>query len=303
MEADSFAVRTALFLLGTIALLVASVVLLRGNRVETVPYVIHTRESVSGLEEQSRAYYKGVEVGYVESIGFTENDYNQVRILLQVDETIPLGTNTYAQLSLRGITGEYDLTLDNEGELGEPLVTSDAEPARIPMRTELITRLSEILESMLEELRQVSANLQKMTDEETRAEMRRLIGNAADLSERLISLQEQASGALSGVPDAVDSFQTAMNEVRSSADALNQRTANLDDLLETMTTATGSLDQLLLSIEGQTLTEVDETLLSLRSTLRELTQLADLLQREPQSLLLGPAPAELGPGETLEPPP
>ena len=136
MESDAFALRTALFTLLGALLLAVTWVFFKDSRGEYKPYLVVTDHSVSGMAVQSRVYYKGVEVGTVEKIYFDDNDYNRVRILIHIDHAIPVAVNTYAQLALRGITGEYDLRLENDGALGAPLSTGEESPAVIVMRAE-----------------------------------------------------------------------------------------------------------------------------------------------------------------------
>lgn len=306
MESDAHALKTGLFLLVAGLLLAGTLVAFGDRRPPSRAYLIDTTESVAGLAVESRVYYKGVEVGRVTEIGFPGDDYNRVRLRIAVDERIPLGVNTYAQLQLRGITGEYDLTLDNDGPLGARLTPGDdGGLPEIPMRTQYIVRIGEAIEAAVGELEGLAASARALTEGENRERLERILDGAAEAMERFVKLEEQFAGAVERLPGtldrvgpAVDDFAAAMGDVRVAAQQLTQRTTGLDPLITTMTRATRSLDRLLVAMEGSTLADVEVTLESLQQALDQLSELAASLRRDPQSLLLGAPPPRLGPGES-----
>lgn len=302
MEPDSFALRTGLFILITAALLAATVVLFTRSQMATTQYQVLTEGSVSGLDVQSRVYYKGVEVGTVTDISFQADNYNVVRILIDIDERIPLGENTFAQLSLRGITGEYDLTLDNDGPLGKPISGSAGQPANIPMKAEYIAQLGETLAGALDEMRGLAQNLRQLTENENRDKVSTLLDSLNSAALSLDQLGGRIDQTLDEVVPAVNSFSRAMDGIDATARSLANETAGLDHLVSSLDQTMQALHGLLETAESETLSDVDDTLATLQTALVELARLSESLQRDPQSLLLGQAPPKLGPGETLENP-
>ena len=73
------------FVLGLTALLVAMVVWLAGARdpQDHLPYRVEVGESVAGLSERATVTYRGVEVGFVESIDLS-GDLERVVVTLRV---------------------------------------------------------------------------------------------------------------------------------------------------------------------------------------------------------------------------
>ena len=300
MEPDSFALRTGLFVIVAGLLLAATVALFNRTQIDTRPYRIFTRDSVSGLDAQSRVYYKGVEVGIVERIEFAPDDYDTVRITIAVDRLIPLGENTYAQLVLRGITGEYDLTLNNDGELGTPLDGPDGEPPTIPMRSDYMAQLGQSLNGALDEFRGLAANLRALTADDNRERVAELLESLTTSSDRLAAMTTRIDRTLGDIEPAVAAFTRAMDGIDGAARSLQGETSGLDQLITSLDRSMVALTDLLSAAESETLNDLDDTLAALRTALIELTDLADSLQRDPQSLLLGQSLPAPGPGETVE---
>ncbi|MEM9300755.1 MAG: MlaD family protein [Pseudomonadota bacterium] len=304
MESDSHALKTGLFVVLASVLLTGAVLLFGDRQPPSVPYLVETRQSIEGLDVRSRVYYKGVEVGTVREIGFVPGNYDRVRILIDVLADVPLGENTYAQLKLRGITVEYDLTLYNDGSLGNRLASSEERPALIPLRLQVVERLTDAVESALGEFEALARNLKTLSGEENRARIESILANAEIAVTRFIALEDQLESSLADLPaslerlpPALESFTAAMDQIGGAADSVTTQTAGLDELITTMTGATRSLDRLLLAMQGGTLAEVEETLETLRLTLDQLADLAQTIQRDPQSLLLGSPKPSYGPGE------
>ena len=55
-------------------------------------------ESVTGLEVSSIVRYQGVPVGRVSSIGFAKDEFPQIDVVVELDPTAPLRTDTTASL-------------------------------------------------------------------------------------------------------------------------------------------------------------------------------------------------------------
>src|SRR5687768_10024122 len=76
-----------------------------GSNIKYNPYLVVTKESVSGLNPQSSVLYRGVNIGKVESIMFDPNNLHRILIQISVDENVALSKSVYAQLGYQGVTG------------------------------------------------------------------------------------------------------------------------------------------------------------------------------------------------------
>jgi len=100
-------VRAGIFVLVSIGLLVLIVVLVAGLRIfkSTKTQIVRFEESVTGLEVSSIVRYQGVPVGRVASIGFAPDEFPKIDVVVELDPTTPVKTDTRATLKPQGITG------------------------------------------------------------------------------------------------------------------------------------------------------------------------------------------------------
>ena len=129
MENRSHALMTGFF---TIALLIAAVlagIWFNRDRVERVPYLIATTESIPGLNPQAAVRYRGLEVGKVDDISFNPAVAGQIVIRLSVDPEAPVTKTTFATLGYQGVTGIAFIQLDDE-KTGSPLLQQRQGPRR-----------------------------------------------------------------------------------------------------------------------------------------------------------------------------
>jgi len=68
-------------------------------------YQVYIQESVSGLNKKAYVKYRGVEVGYVRDIALVPERPNEVLVLLDIEQGVPLKQDTLALLSIQGLTG------------------------------------------------------------------------------------------------------------------------------------------------------------------------------------------------------
>lgn len=298
MESDSFALRTALFVLLGALLLAIAWVMLSEQQGEYRPYLVVTDQSVSGLALQSKVYYKGVEAGTIADIYFDERDFDHVRILVHINRDIPVANNTFARLALRGITGEYDLRLENDGPLGAPLTTSAGMPAIIAMRAEYITQLASSSERVLADISEASARLATLLSDDNQREIRRLVTSAAHAAEQFAALGELAVPTLQQLPTLVDEATRTMADVRSVAQDLGAGVSASDAAISNFATASESVDRLARQLRTATLPEVAESLIRIDRASTELALLLEELRQDPQRLLIGAPGPNLGPGES-----
>ena len=297
MEPDALALRTALFTLLGLFLLIVCWLLLGEPPGEFRNYLVRTSESVSGLAVQSRVYYKGVEAGSVEDIFFAPGDYNHVQILIRVNERIPIAENTFGQLALRGITGEYDLRLDNEGPLGEPLATSAEQPAVILMKAEYIAQLGSLMETALQDVSGASDGLEKLLNDDNQLKIARLLNSIANAADDVARLDDLLAPTLAATPALLEEIANAVTAYEQLALQLSAGTVGTADAIAGIANAGHGINQLSAQLRSHTLPRIANSLEGIDRTTEELTGLVDELRQKPQPLISGGTRAPLGPGE------
>jgi len=311
MENRSHALMTGFF---TIALLVAAVlagVWFNRDRVERVPYLIATSQSIPGLNPQATVRYRGLEVGKVDDIVFNPKVAGQILIRLAVDPEAPVTSTTFATLGYQGVTGIAFIQLDDE-KVGSPLLKTDEKNvALIPLRPGLLDQLEKrglVILQKTEELVTRAGNLMTPENQKT---MLAAFDDVSKTAQSYGELSKKLEPTLARLPELASKAEQGMaslNELSSSATSM---TRNIDKLATdlqapdgaiarlngTVDRVGGSLEAVTSDLELQTLPHVvamtDEARTSLRAVRRTMNSIND----RPQSLLFGAPDAAPGPGE------
>lgn len=318
MENKSHALAAGAFVVLVAALLVALAAWLSRDSGQHRIFEIASREGVTGLQEQAPVRFKGVTVGRVQSIALDGQARGQVLVRLALDSNAPITATTYATLGFQGVTGLAFVQLDDDGKDGPELDTRDDQPSRIPMRANLLSRLSDQGAGLLGQVAEGAEKANRLLDSGNQKALMdavQHIGQAAHSIDRLAQQWEHAQlPALSQqAGTTLSALQATLARVDKNADAVGDSADALRAVSTRMTEPGGTLEQLgraadTLSASGQGLNvhllprlnrATDDT----ARTVRRAGQVAERLQNNPQSLILGEGTAPPGPGETGFTPP
>ncbi len=312
MENRSHAIGAGAFVLVVATLLVALAYWLTRDTGEHRLFEISSREGVNGLQRQAGVRYKGVTVGRVQSITLDPEITGNVRIRIGVDDSAPITKSTFASLGFQGVTGLAFIQLDDAGESKEPLVSTGDQPARIPMRPGLVSRLTDQGAGLLTKLDDAAQRVNQLLAPDNQKKLMDTVDNlgqaATQISQfakradqaNLPALSQEASVTLKGLRETSDRLGSSADSVRTSADAFKV-------MSKRMTEPGGTLDDIgqgseALQATGQALNttlvpRLNRTADDTARTVRQLGRTVDAVGDNPQSLLLGSGAAVPGPGE------
>lgn len=322
MENKAHALAAGTFVVLVAALLVTLAVWLTRDSAVRDTYELATRETISGLQPQAPVRYRGIAVGKVTFIGFDPAQIGQVLVRLAVDDAAPITRSTYATLAYQGVTGLAYVLLEDDGSAPERLPTSDAKPARIPLRASLITKLSDqgtVIVSRLETTVSRLNDLLSAEHQRTLMQSVQQAGEAArqvgELSASLARVADAQFGPQqTNVPQLIRELEATLKVVREvgaqagqTAQAATVAAGEFAQTARTLNAPGGTLERLgqgaeALAASGRTLNEqtlprvgrvADDAARSARSAQRTLSTLGE----QPQSLIWGLGPVPPGPGE------
>jgi phospholipid/cholesterol/gamma-HCH transport system substrate-binding protein len=296
----------ALFSLAFLVLLglgvAAAAVWLIDPGTERRPYDLVTEASISGLDDSSRLYYRGVAAGRVDSVGITAD--GRVRVRIRVDPGIPVTGGTYATLAPQGLTGLSHLALDDDGSDPEPLATSTEDPARIPLRRGLLDRVTETGEEAFAELQELINRMNRLLADEHIDNLAGTMANLEAASGATIRLQDRAAEMLATVPPLIaDARQTlahmdaTLGRVDDAADEMAAVMPRLQTLSEEFAELARTANRVGGRIDSELMPRVDQALEQLTRTAEDLSRTARQFERQPEGLLRGRTPGRPGPGE------
>lgn len=300
MENKAHALAAGAFVLVAAALLATLAVWLTRDAGVQLGYELSTREVVSGLQPQARVRFRGVAVGKVTSIGFDPQTPGNVLLKITVSEDTPITRSTFATLDFQGVTGLSFVQLDDTGASTELLHPRDGQPARIPMRPGLMSRLTDQSASILGQLEESSRSINRLLAAE----------NQQLLMSTLSSLNQAASSLPPVMQDAsvtLKSFRDTSASVAGTSDTVKKSAAEFMQLSQRVNRAGGVLDKLTegaesLTVTGQTLgsttvPRLNRTVEDAGRAVRQAQRTASTLNDNPQALIFGNVPAAPGPGE------
>ncbi len=289
-----------------------------GSARQYSPYLVYATDSVSGLNSDSRVYYHGVDVGYVDEIRIDRNNPENIRIRLLIDHTVPIRADTSAQLQPQGVTGLSVLNLKG-GSADEDLsAKADACCPVIPYEPSLFSKLEGGLNDTMVRLVAVSERIDRLLREDnlqaierTVANLDRVSGTLAEERETLRSLMKNAARTAENTAELTENGERLLGRAELTMDSLDQAIVRVSG---TMNTFEQTADRVAIAAEAtvgfseageraadeisrQTLPEMGLLIRDVRELSRRLSEFTSTLDEDPSRALFGGDRRAPGPGE------
>jgi phospholipid/cholesterol/gamma-HCH transport system substrate-binding protein len=326
MENKAHAIAAGAFVIMVAALLVGLAVWLTRDTTERRAYELVSAYGVTGLQPQAGVRYKGVLVGRVTDIKLDDEKVGNVRVGLAVDVNAPITKSTFATLGFQGITGLAYVQLDDSGESQEALETSNKKPARIPMRANVFSRLSEQGTGLMNQVVEVGTKVNQLLEPKNQKVMIDAIAQIGQAATSMRQLAQRADSVLQtqsadlNLPQLGREASTTLQAMKATSERLGLATEAMRKSAEEfkavsvrMNEPGGTLEKIAhgadaLAATNQTLNATlvprlnrvaDET----ARTVRQVNRTVEGVNENPQSLILGRGAAAPGPGEAGFSPP
>ena len=305
MGKNKHALITGLFLVIFVAAATSIIYWIGHFERERNVYVISTREAVAGLNPESTVFYRGIAVGKVINIKFDPDDAGIILVPIEVDKDILFTKGVYATLRLKGVTGLTQIQLADAGKITEPLpANSDNKAYRIPLLPSITDKLLDSGEKILAKADHLMVRLDAVLNDENVENIGDILGNLKNLSNKLIDLNKSLDKALVGIPALSHDAQTTLKHINNltlelqtlskELRVLSAKTGQLTDKAGNFADAGKDIGDILVQ---KTLPKMNILLIDLQATSRQVRNTASLLEKNPQSLLLGTKLSEPAPGE------
>lgn len=262
-------------------------------------YYVVFDEPVTGLSEGGSVQYNGISVGSIESLSLNPQDPRQVRARLKLDANAPVKVDTRAKLSQAGITGSPFIQLTG-GNPDSPRLADSSDEEMPVILTEpsalqniadtashLVERLDRVLsEKNLAHIEKTLANIENITaalggQNGGQNDLRALVRNARQASERLSTTLKTANRALDGIDrELVGQLPGLMQRLDASLRRLDSAAGGADAILNENRAAINSF-------ANDGLAQLGPTLAELRALIRDLRRVTDGLGGGPARYLLG----------------
>tara|TARA_Y100001001_G_scaffold144810_1_gene151004 strand:+ start:189 stop:1127 length:939 start_codon:yes stop_codon:yes gene_type:complete len=264
-------------------------------------YEIVFDHAVSGLAEGNPVLYSGVQVGDVMTLTLDSENPGRVRVIVRVDQSVPIRDNTKAGLVLANITGSMSVQFSG-GTPDRPVLKGDRDnPPVIVAAPSAFNSLLTNGEQLLAKADLLLTNATKLLSGDNLENMAAIAQNTREATDALIARREQLSALLDRFDAAGTRAEEAAIKVSRVSDNANELLQtdgrrvlkSMDKTLEVIYTTMSRIDQLTRDNRGamdsglQGMGELAPALRELRSTLRSLNQFTRRLEQYPTGTLFG----------------
>jgi phospholipid/cholesterol/gamma-HCH transport system substrate-binding protein len=268
---------------------------------EWVYYEIVFDHAVSGLSKGNPVLYSGIEVGDVLELKLGDDNPSHVRVLVRVEESVPVRENTRAGLVLANITGSMSVQFSG-GSTDSPVLKGSREhPAQITAEPSAFNSLLTNGEALLTKAEKLLTSANKLLSEENTENLTAILRNAKDASDSLLDNRDKLVALLERMDDASKRAAEAAIKVSTVSDNANALLQNegksvlisMSAAMKTVQQTVARLDQLTRDNEGaldsglQGMGELAPALRELRNTLRNLNQFTRRLEEDPTGTIWG----------------
>lgn len=274
-------------------------------------YDIFFKQSVDGISPGSPVAFSGVPAGQVKEIAFWAPDPQLVRVRISVKRDVPILEGTTASIQGVGFTGVSQIQLDGAVK-GAPEITCPRQNRRascpldvpvIPTKTGALGAILNNAPKLLERLSTLTERLTELLSDRNQASIAGILANtnrltdaladrgpemAATIAEMKTAVQ-QVAGAAQSVAKLADSTDGVMKtNVGPAVDSLNSAIKAAQKSVENLNAAIGDARPGLQAFSKTTVPQANQLVQDLRRTAGALADIAERLESDGASSLLGP---------------
>lgn len=283
-----------------------------GEAKQYVTYAVFMTESVAGLNDGAAVKYRGVNVGRVRQVTLDREDPSRVRLLLDIEQGVPIKADTVAVLESLGVTGIAHVNLSGGSRDSPPLRAAAGKPYPvIRSGPSLLVRLDTAVSALLAEMREAAAQLKLVAENVSRLVASDNVAVAEQILDNVRALTQQLAGHAAGLADSVENVNritagaaAAGAEIPKLVEQVGTMLAALQRTSSAIAAAAGDVRQLAGDAREELRAAAQSTIPELAGALREIRQLAETLgrlgrelERDPSALVRGRGSQRRGPGE------
>jgi phospholipid/cholesterol/gamma-HCH transport system substrate-binding protein len=268
-------------------------------------YAVYMHEAVSGLNNEAAVKFNGVQVGFVRKIELNQNDPQQVKLLLNIEEGTPITTSTSATLISQGITGVTYVGLSANSSDLTPLQKLPGHPYPIiPSKPSLFHQLDSVLKEVSENVNKVSIEVNRIFDKENAAYIKKTLANFQEITDILAKNSQQiqqslanANVFLKNTAQVSKEFPAIVTDLKVGVRKFNSMATSVtnagDEIVETMQSGKLAIDK----ISQQAVPPAIALLRRLDIIAANLEKISAQMRQNPSVLIRGTKAPKSGPGE------
>lgn len=183
-------------------------------------YIVYfQRQSLDGLQKDSLVSMRGIRVGVVEGFVISEDNIERVKVLLKLDNGIPVKTDTRAVIRRNLLTGLAKIDLIGGTQSAELLEIVDGN--QYPIIPEEVTQLDKIADEVpdiLEKIDYVAVRLNQLFSEENISSLESTLGSLEKITSELSVASPSLRGSIENIEKITNKASIFMDTLSGSED-------------------------------------------------------------------------------------
>lgn len=269
-------------------------------------YVTYFNESVSGLSKEAPVKYNGVEVGFVQRISLNPRKPRQVKVVLRIENKVPITKSTTATMITQGLTGIRFINL-TPGKKHEVLLHAKS-GKRYPViqtKPSLIMRLDTVMTHLIDDVDEVTHSLHTLLNQHNTHALQRSLANIATVTTTLANNSGNLNASLNSFAEMshnMEKFSKHLpqisNDLHTSAQAITSMSSEIkkagNQAVKTLSDTRMTVEQ----ASNQMMPEAYQALNNINNTAQSLESLLKSIEANPSILVRGQKTVSGGPGES-----
>jgi len=286
----------------------------RAGTEEMSRYSMFFEKDVSGLAVGGPVKYMGVNIGSVIQMEIIQQEnkpdpsakkedregHISIRVDIEILQSTPVNTGTYASLAFQGITGVAVVNLDSDAGAHRPLEPTPGAPyPLIPVRQMGIAAVLSGAPRIIDRLDDLLIKANELLGAENRDSISRSLGNLETLTGSLAGSSDTIAALPADLNQTLDEIKTVARDLQGLVGEvqpdIHSTLANLDRTSENLARLTEKLDSWMQQNQADLerfvkdgLGEAPALISTARETMRDLEKLVDSLQENPSKLVHRP---------------
>ena len=285
-----------------LVMMVAMILFFAGGRATepTVRYTVLFERDISGLTLGAPTRYLGVEVGQVIAMKLVTHNGTKVRVDLEVLQSTPVTTASYASLAFQGVTGVAFVSLASDRDIrAMPLDSGASEYPVIPARNVGLAALLSDGPEIAHKISEMLDRANQLLDQDNRDSLGRSLASIDKLTQSLAAQEETIGSLPQQLKSVLEKIGTTVSELRATLDqagpnlvatmqALNQTSDNLANISERMDSWLTDHDRDMRQFMDGGLAKAPALIADTRNTMREFEKLLNELRENASQLVYEP---------------
>ena len=248
-------------------------------------YDIYFQGSVTGLKNGAQVLYRGVPIGSVSSIAINPQEMEYILVRVSIDKTVPLYEDSVASLEMQGITGIAFVQIKGGNPESSLLKIKDGN--KYPIILSKPSKLEEIFDAapkLIKNVNNLSHNLNSLISGDNQKNVTLIIDNIQTITHTLSEQSQTFENLIKNANIAFENLQDMSERYKILADTVEKH------LVPTLEITHGFLmdnREPLNVFLNSGLYEFSSTLSELKRTLASINRVAQEIERDPLTFLLG----------------